>query len=113
MSEQDLGDLSRNAQGLLLLGEIRGQLRELIHTSNGNSSKLDALGLRVSKLEMQASRVDALEALGPKLAKLEEHQSRREGATGVVQAIVKSPMVGWLVGGATFLWGILTGRIHL
>lgn len=49
------------------------------------------------------ARVDALEAA--------EH--RREGAFHVVTAILKSPSVGWLVGGATFVWGIMTGRVHL
>lgn len=43
---------------LLLLGEIRGQLRELIHTGNNNSAKLDALGLRVAALEADKNRRD-------------------------------------------------------
>ncbi len=78
---------------MLLLGEIRGQLRELIHTGNNNTMKLDALGTRVMALENDSAR--------------------RVGANGVVSAILRSPAVGWMVGGATFLWGILTGRIHL
>lgn len=41
---------------LLLLGEIRGQLRELIHNANNNSQKLDALSLRVQALEQDKSR---------------------------------------------------------
>lgn len=77
----------------MILGEIRGQLRELIHTGNNNAAKLDALGVRVMQLETE--------------------RNRRDGATGVVAAIMKSPAIGWAVGGATFLWGILTGRIHL
>ena len=41
---------------LLLLGEIRGQLRELIHSSNNNAQKLDALSLRVGALEADKHR---------------------------------------------------------
>lgn len=78
---------------LLLLGEIRGQLRELIHSSNNNSSKLDALAIRVSALEAD--------------------RSRREGAAGVAQIILKSPALGWLVGAAITAWAILTGRVHI
>lgn len=78
---------------LLLLGEIRGQLRELIHTGNNNAQKLDQLAVRVGSLETE--------------------RNRRDGASGVLAAILKSPAIGWMVGGATFLWGILTGRIHL
>lgn len=77
----------------MILGEIRGQLRELIHTGNNNAQKLDALGIRVMTLESE--------------------RSRRDGASGVVSAILRSPAIGWFVGGATFLWGIVTGRIHL
>lgn len=47
---------------LLLLGEIRGQLRELIHNANGNSMKLDALAVRVQALERAKDRQEG--ALG-------------------------------------------------
>ena len=76
----------------LLLGEIRGQMRELIHSTNNAGMKIDAL----------AARVSALEA---------EH-NRRQGANNVVQALLKSPAVGWLVGIAVSAWAILSGRVH-
>jgi hypothetical protein len=78
---------------LLLLGEIRGQLRELIHTGNNNSTKLDALGIRVAALEGE--------------------RSRREGASGLVQSVLKSPAIGWLVGAVVTAWAILTGKVHI
>lgn len=78
---------------LLLLGEIRGQLRELIHSTNNTNMKVDALSLRVSALEAA------------------DH--RREGATNVVSAIMKSPALGWLVGAAITAWAILTGRFNI
>ncbi|GAA0335282.1 hypothetical protein GCM10009087_52060 [Sphingomonas oligophenolica] len=76
----------------LLLGEIRGQMRELIHSTNNAGMKIDAL----------AARVSALEA---------EH-NRRQGANNVVQALLKSPAFGWLVGIAVSAWAILSGKVH-
>ena len=76
----------------LLLGEIRGQMRELIHSTNSAGMKIDAL----------AARVSALEA---------EH-NRRQGANNVVQALLKSPAFGWLVGIAVSAWAILSGKVH-
>ncbi len=77
----------------MILGEIRGQLRELIHTGNNNAAKLDALGLRVMTLESE--------------------RSRRDGASGVMSALMKSPTLGWLVGAITTVWAVATGRLHL
>lgn len=77
---------------LLLLGEIRGQLRELIHTSNNNAMELKALTLRVGLLE------------GDKY--------RRDGAANVFHAIVKSPAVAWIISAAVTVWAVLSGRTH-
>lgn len=77
---------------LLLLGEIRGQLREMIHTNNNLASKLDAVALRVSALETD--------------------KNRRDGATGVLQAIVKSPAIAWFISIAAVAWAALSGRTH-
>ena len=77
----------------MILGEIRGQLRELIHTGNNTSAKLDGLAVRVGKLET----LDA----------------RREGASGVMASLMRSPTLGWLVGAATTAWAVLTGRLDL
>lgn len=77
---------------VLLLGEIRGQMRELIHSTNTTGIKIDAL----------ATRVSALEA---------EH-NRRQGASNVLQALLKSPVLGWLVGVSVSAWAVLTGKVH-
>ena len=76
----------------LLLGEIRGQMRELIQSSNSTGIKIDAL----------AARVSALEA---------EH-NRRQGASNVLQVLLRSPVLGWLVGVSVSAWAILTGKVH-
>ena len=77
---------------ILLLGEIRGQMRELIQSSNSTGIKIDAL----------AARVSALEA---------EH-NRRQGASNVLHALLKSPVLGWLVGVSVSAWAVLTGKVH-
>lgn len=78
---------------MLILGEIRGQLRELIHTGNNTASKLDALGIRVAALEGE--------------------KDRREGASGVLTTVLKSPLIGWMTGAAISAWAILTGKVHI
>lgn len=77
----------------MLLGEIRGQMRELIHSTNSASMKIDAMGVRVAALEA-------------------EYQ-RRQGASGALSLILKSPALGWLVGAATTIWAVATGKLHL
>lgn len=75
-----------------LLGEIKGKLGELVHSSNNNGQKIEALSVRVAALEVA--------------------NERRAGAAGVVQMILKSPAIGWLVGAVISAWAILTGRVH-
>lgn len=77
----------------MLLGEIRGQMRELIHSTNNTSMKLDAIGARVAALEAE--------------------QQRRAGANGALSLLLKSPALGWLVGAVSAVWALATGRIHL
>ena len=78
---------------LLLMGEIKGQLRELIHNSNNLSAKFDGMALRVAALETE--------------------RSRRDGAASVLGMALKSPAIGWLVGAAVSAWAVLTGKVHV
>lgn len=78
---------------MLILGEIRGQLREIIHGNNNLQQSLTALGLRVAALEAK--------------------ENRREGAHGLLNTVLKSPTLGWIVGAATTVWALVTGRLHL
>jgi hypothetical protein len=75
------------------LGQISGQLRELIHNTNNLQASITAIGIRVAALEAS--------------------DNRREGATGLAVTILKSPAIGWLVGAAISAWAVLTGRVHL
>lgn len=78
----------------LALGELKGQLRELIHASNNTATKVDGIAERVfawgdlpgavSKLE---KRIDALEA----------DRDRRDGAIGFGAAVLNSKVFGTIV----------------
>jgi hypothetical protein len=69
----------------------------------------------VARLErIEAKEVaELLAALIVRVEALEDTELRREGGARVITAVIKSPIVGWVVGGATFMWAVLTGRIHL
>jgi hypothetical protein len=118
----------------MILGEMRGQLREMVHGMNNLSAKFDGLAREVIGLAPLATDVAELRgavvahekaiaaasvaaaeiaALKLEVEALKTEKNRREGASGVVAAILRSPAVGWIVGGAAFMWGILTGRIDL
>lgn len=84
--------LASDTEIAMLLGEMKGQLRELIHSVNNTAQKVDALALRVAHLEAEAQR--------------------RAGATGLGMLILKSPLVGWIIAAASAAWAILSGRAH-
>jgi hypothetical protein len=74
------------------LGQISGQLREIVHSLVNVQSTQSAMGLR--------------------LASLEASENRREGANGLMKMILKSPAIAWLAMLAATVWAALTGRLH-
>ena len=94
----------------MVMGELKGQIKELIHSVNNQSQKLDSLTERVLLHSETPAKLTALEI---RVTALETERNRRDGATGIVAAILKSPSFGWLVGGAGTVWALVTGRIHL
>jgi hypothetical protein len=87
-----MSDLN-DPNSLLLLGEIRGQLRELIHVGNNNAQKIEALGARMSALEIA--------------------NANTEGGQSVWREILRSPSLGWLIGSLALLaWAFLTGKLN-
>lgn len=75
-----------------LLGQITGQLRELIHSINNVSQKQDALAMRITALETSAAE--------------------QKGRDGVLGAIIKSPFFAWLVAAGAGIWAFLTGKVN-
>jgi chromosome segregation ATPase len=91
------------------LGEVRGQLRELIHNVNSLSTKVDALNNQVVSAQETPAKFAELTL---RVAQLETERNRRDGAAGVIATILKSPAIGWVVGAGATGWAILTDRIH-
>lgn len=94
----------------MMLGEVRGQLRELVHQGNDQNMKNDAVARSLAKLE---SVPEDIAEIKNRLTALENERSRREGAAGALGAILKSPALGWFVGAATTVWLYITGRLTL
>lgn len=94
-----MGDPSDIGALTLAVGEMRGQMREMIHAQNNIAQKVDFLTERAllapttAQIEALAKRVDALEATN----------DRNDGAKGVFAAILQSRFAAWVaaaIGGA-------------
>lgn len=94
-----------------LLGQITAQLREMIHSQNNTNAAVNGLEASLGK------RIDTtnneLKSLAARVQALEAANERREGASSIVTAILKSPAIGWLVGAAITAWALLTGKVHV
>jgi hypothetical protein len=93
----------------MMLGELKGQMRELIHTVNKLTQKVDVLAERVIGAAGLPAKVKDLE---DRLVALETDKNKREGAMGFGAWLLKSPALGWFVGAAVSAWAILTGKVH-
>ena len=100
-----MSDSSGDIHALALaVGELKGQLRELIHASNNTATKVDGIAERVfawgdlpgavAKLE---KRIDALEA----------ERDRQSGALSVGAAILNSKTFGVVVTALLSIFGAL------
>ena len=94
----------------MILGEMRGQLREVVHSLNNLSGKVDGLSREVIGLGSLAGDIGDIKA---RLAVLEVGRNRQEGATSALAVVLKSPTLGWLVGAAITAWAILTGKVQV
>lgn len=94
----------------LIIGEMRGQLREVVHSVNNLSGKFDGLAREVMALAALAGEIGKLQA---KVDILEQDRNRRDGANGFALTMMKSPALGWLVGAAITAWAMLTGKVHV
>ena len=85
----------------MMLGEMRGQLRELIHQGNNQAMKNDAVAKALAKLE---SIPDQLTKIEQRLTALETDKNRRDGAYGFGGAVLRSPLVAWLLAAAVVVF---------
>lgn len=93
----------------MVLGEMRGQLREVVHTLNNLSSKFDALTREVIALGPLAAD---LQQLKTDVAALKEAQSKQSGVNATIIAVLHSPVILWVVMVAGIIWATVTGRFR-
>lgn len=105
-----MADVQNDTQLAIVIGEMRGQVREMIHAQNNIAMKVDAISQMVM---LAAGLPDTVSALSTRVATLEADLNKREGATGVVSAILKSPTLGWIVGAITTIYLYLSGKLDL
>lgn len=94
-----MGDPSDIGALTLAVGEMRGQLREIIHAQGGMAQKIDFL----TEKALLAPTTIQIEALAKRVDVLEATNDRNDGARGVLAAFMKSPAAAWIaaiVGGA-------------
>ena len=91
----------------MMLGEMRGQLRELIHQGNNQAMKNDAVAKALAKLE---SIPDQLTKIEQRLTALETDKNKRDGAMGFGGWLLRSPLFGWLATAAVVAWAALKGK---
>lgn len=103
-----MGELDNSTA--MMLGEVRGQLRELVHQGNNQAMKNDAVARTLAKLE---SVPDDIAEIKNRLTALETERARRESERGMFIAVMRSPALGWFVGALTTVWLYLTGRLTL
>lgn len=92
-------DTSDSNAVALALGEMRGKMGEMVHTQNNMLQKIDFL----TEKALTAPTTPQLDALAKRIDALEAKEDRRDGASGVLAAIMKSPAAAWaaaLVGAA-------------
>lgn len=93
----------------LILGEIRGQLREVVHSQNNMNMKIDGLTREVVGFAAIAEDVGELKA---DVRQLKDHDHRRQGAEGTLAVIIKSPLIQWLATVALGIWVFVTTKGH-
>ncbi len=116
----------------MVIGEVRGQLREMIHNVNNIAHKQDLMferlmtivatpaGLAAFKVttaadlaEIKTTHTAELTAVKARLDAVEKVETRRQGAIGIAQTVFNSRAFGWIVGGATTVYFLISGRLHL
>lgn len=91
------------------IGEIRGQLREIIHTQNDNAQRYEAQGRVLMTL---ASVPEDVRDIKLRVTALETAEHRREGERGVLHAIVRSPVIAWFAAGLAMVVTYVKGWLH-
>jgi hypothetical protein len=94
----------------VMMGEMRGQLGELIKLQTEHGKKIDAL---IEQAAIHADLPAKIADLERRVKALEAASDRRAGAMGLGEMLLKSPAVGWAVGALTAVWAFITGHLKI
>lgn len=89
------------------VGEISGQLREVVHSVNNMAQKVDGMSERMLTSPTQSD----FQALAARVAALEADKNRSDGAKGVLAAVMRSPMAAWGAAIIAAIWGAFKGGL--
>lgn len=93
------------------VGNLEAQVRELIHDNNNRAQRDEAVARSLVKLEDLPDKIEKMgEAIDKRLKALETDHIRRDQTANIGVLILKSPLIGWLVGVLTAAAAILFGR---
>lgn len=85
------------------IGELRGQLREVIHNTNNIRQVLENQAHAAYILPELSREVAALDV---RVTALEASENQRKGALTLGHMLFRSPVLGWLAGAAAILYAI-------
>mgnify|MGYP003385508737 CR=1 FL=1 len=94
----------------VMMGEVRGQLDQLIRLQTEHGTKIDAMMAQAASHADLPLKLAKLEA---RVTTLETVEHRRDGAMGLGAMLLKSPAVGWAVGAMGTLWALFTGHLKI
>ncbi len=88
------------------LGELRGQLRELIHNVNNMSVKIDSLSEKSAQSHDHPMEIVSIKE---RLSALEIAEQKRNGAFSFGALFLKSPVLAWAVAAMIVIYAKLKG----
>lgn len=104
-------------QNAMILGEMRGQLREVVHGLNNLSQKFDGLTREVVALGTLAPLVGKMEALIEaqeiRIKALENQQKAVSTTANNIKAVLNSPALAWLFLFAVAIWAKVSGKLDI
>ena len=93
------------------VSDMDADVRVTKHAVANMQQTQGAIGAKIEKMEEKIG--DKIDKLAAQISSLEVERSRRDGATNLLNMLLKSPVVAWIVGAAVTGWAIVTGRLHL
>jgi hypothetical protein len=94
----------------MILGELRGQVRELVHSVNNLNGKFDALTREVVALGPLAADIASIHV---RLNKLEDDSNQQTGALNILKIILTSPVLLGLLVTVAAIWVTVSGKVHI